>query len=363
MNMGDESFDFAIVGAGWRTDFFLRVSRAIPQMRVCGVVARKAERRDAVTAEWGVPCFASVAELVRHTQPAYVIASVSAEAMPDVCLELADHTLPVLAETPPAPDLDRLIGLYRQCSAASARIQVAEQYWAQPLHAARQSIVDAGYLGPINQVYLSVCHGYHAMSLIRRLLGIGFEPATIRGQRFTSGVVAGPDRAGPPDEERIVDMETDYAWLDFGDRLGVFEFCLPQYRNWIRGQRVNVRGERGEIIDDRVTYLKDPVTPITATLRRHEAGRNGNLEGLYLKGIQYLDEWIYRNAFSPARLSDEELAVARCLRDMWTYVKTGKEFYSLAEASQDQYLALCCARAIATGAAVRTEQQPWSVQT
>ena len=362
MHASQTPFEFAVIGAGWRTDFFLRVAEALPHMSVCGVVARKADRAADIEARWSVPCFSSISELMQSAAPTYTIASVAADAMPEVCLELAGHGAAVLIETPPAPSLDRLVSLYRDLTAVKARVQVAEQYWAQPLHAARQSIVDAGVLGPVNQVYMSVCHGYHAMSLIRRLLGVDYESPTIRGQRFKGRVIAGPDRSGPPDEERIVETETDYAWLGFGDRMGAYEFCLPQYRSWIRGQRVNVRGERGEIIDDRVTYLKDEVTPVTANLTRHEAGRNGNLEGLHMKGIQYLGEWVYRNPFAPARLSDEELAVAQCLQDMWKYVATGEEFYSLAQACQDQYLALTCTRAIETGETIQTERQPWSDQ-
>ena len=357
-----DGFEFAVVGAGWRTDFFLRVASALPQMRLCGVVARNETRGKEVESDWGIPCFASVTDLMRSTRPSFVIASVSAEAMSDVCIELAGHAVPILAETPPATDLDGLVSLYLALSEAGARIQVAEQYWAQPLHAARQAVVDSGVLGPINQVNLSVCHGYHATSLIRRLLGVGFEPARIRGYRFKSRVIAGPDRSGSPSDEREVDIETDFASLDFGDRIGLYEFCLPQYRSWIRGQRVCIRGERGEIIDDRVTYLKDEVTPISARLIRHEAGHNGNLEGLHLKAIQFQDDWVYRNPVVPARLSDEEIAVARCLLDMQRFVEQGRSFYSLEEASQDQYLALACTKAIETGDTVQTEAQMWASQ-
>ena len=357
-----DSFEFAIVGAGWRTDFFLRVAAALPQMKVCGVVVRNKTRAREVESEWHVPCFASIADLMQNTRPSFVIASVSAEAMPDVCIELAGHAVPILAETPPATDLEGLLSLYQSLSKAGARIQVAEQYWAQPLHAARQAVVDSGILGPISQVNLAVCHGYHAMSLIRRLLGVGFEPARIRGQRFTSRVVAGPDRSGPPGEERVAEIETDFASLDFGGRIALYEFCLPQYRSWIRGQRVCIRGERGEIIDDRVTYLKDEVTPISARLERHEAGRNGNLEGSHLKAIQFQDDWVYRNPVLTARLSDEEIAVAQCLLDMQRFVEEGRSFYSLEEASQDQYLALACTKAIETGDTVQTEAQMWVSQ-
>jgi predicted dehydrogenase len=310
-----ERFEFAVVGAGWRTDFFLRVAKALPQMNVCGVVVRNETRAREVESEWGVPCFASISDLMRAKQPSYVIASVT-----------AGHNVPILAETPPATSLEGLVSLYRQLSELGARIQVAEQYWAQPLHAARQAVVDSGVLGRINQVNLSVCHGCHAMSLIRRLLGVGFEAATIRGQRFVGRAVAGPDRSGPPSEERVVDVETDYASLDFGDRVGTYEFCLPQYRSWIRGQRVCIRGERGEIVDDRVTYLRDEVTPISSRLVRQEAGRNGNLEGLHLKAIQFQDDWVYRNPVIPARLADEEIAVAQCLLDMQRFVEQGRSF-------------------------------------
>lgn len=355
-----DGFEFAVVGAGWRTEFFLRVAAALPQMKVCGVVARKEARAQAVESDWGVPCYSSIADLMQHTRPLFVISSVSAEAMPDVCIELAGHAVPILAETPPAAELEELVSLYRVLAEAGARVQVAEQYWAQPMHFARQAVVDSGVLGFISQVNLSVCHGYHAMSLIRRLLGVGFELARIRGQRSTSRVIAGPDRSGPPNEERVVEVETDFASLDFGDRIGLYEFCLPQYRNWIRGQRVCIRGERGEIIDDSVAYLKDEVTPINARLERHEAGQNGNLEGSYLKSIQFQDDWVYRNPVAPARLSDEEIAVANCLLDMQSFVEQGRSFYSLAEASQDQYLALACTKAIESGDTVQTEAQIWA---
>jgi predicted dehydrogenase len=357
-----KEFEFAVVGAGWRTEFFLRVAGALPQVKVCGIVARDETRAKEVRSDWDVPCFATISDLMSDTRPSFVIASVSAQAMPHVCTELAEHAVPILAETPPATDLEGLVSLYQALSRLGARIQVAEQYWAQPLHAARQAVVDSGVLGRVNQVNLSVCHGYHAISLIRRLLGIGFEKARIRGQRFTSCVIAGPDRSGPPAEELLVEVETDFASLDFGDRIGLYEFCLPQYRSWIRGQRVCIRGERGEIIDNRVTYLKDEVTPVSAGLVRHEAGQNGNLEGLHLKGIQVQDDWVYRNPVLPARLSDEEIAVAQCLLDMQEFVEQGRSFYSLEEASQDQYLALACTKAIETGETLQTEAQIWANQ-
>jgi len=362
LNDRDDYSTFALVGAGWRAEFFLRVARLRPEFRAVGVVVRDPDRRRAVEAEWRVPCFASTAELLRAVRPSYAIACVSQPAMPEACLELAEHGLPLLMETPPATDIDALISLYRALTDGDARVQVAEQFWAQPLHAARQAVVDTGVLGRIDHVNLSVCHDYHAMSLIRRLLGVGFDTAVIRGSQFKSHFVAGPDRHGPPAVERVVDVDNDHAVLDFGGRRAVYEFCLPQYWSWIRGQRVCIRGERGEIVDDRVTFLKDVRTPITSRLIRHEAGVNGNHEGYHLKGLQFLGDWVFENPFAPSRMNDEEIAIATCLQAMREYLQSGKDFYSLADASQDQYLALCCRKAIDSGETVVAEPQAWSGQ-
>ena len=225
----DLRVDCAVVGAGWRAEFFLRIAAACDNIHVCGMVVRDPVRRAEVESAWRIRCFESIDALLDAASPSYVVASVSPDAMPDICIELARHGVPVLAETPPAPDTDGLSRLYESLVELDARIQVAEQFWAQPLHAARQAVVDSGTIGRVTQAYLSVCHGYHAMSLLRRLLGVGFEDAVIRGYGFSSAVLGGPDRSGPPREERLDRVDNDYAALDFGDRLAQYEFCLPQY--------------------------------------------------------------------------------------------------------------------------------------
>jgi len=93
---------------------------------------------------------------------------------------------------------------------------------------------------------------------------------------------------------------------------------------------------------------------------RSDAGRDGNLEGQYHKGILAGAEWVYRNPFAPARLTDDEIAVATCLAGMADYVQGGEEFYSLAEAAQDRYLDIMIARAVESGQKVTATRQVWS---
>ena len=46
---------------------------------------------------------------------------------------------------------------------------------------------------------------------------------------FTSPIVQGPDRQGPPGKENVIDAHQVFAFFDFGDRLGLIDFTGEQY--------------------------------------------------------------------------------------------------------------------------------------
>ncbi len=280
---------FAIVGGGWRAAFFLRIADAMPErFRVTGVLTRDPARRAAVSEEFGTETPASLADLLAG-HPSFVVLATPWPATPAFLRELTDLGIPALAETPPAPDLDGLRALAPL--ALRGRIQVAEQYRYQPLHAARLAVVRSGRLGRVSQARVAAAHGYHGVDLLRRLLDLTDEPLTITAHRFVSPIVAGPDRSGPPAEEMTVESDQVVAFLDAGDRLGVYDFTPDQYFSWIRASRVVVRGDRGEIVDGTVRSLLDHRTPAIAELVRHDAGHDGNLEGFHHIGYTLGDAW------------------------------------------------------------------------
>ena len=84
------------------------------------------------------------------------------------------------------------------------------------------------------------------------------------------------------------------------------------------------------------------------------------MEGHYLKGIQLGEQWIYRNPTVPARLSDEEIAMADVLQGMGEYARGGPEVYPLAEAMQDHYLGLLIRESAETGQTLIARAQPWA---
>lgn len=359
--MNTEKITYGIVGSGWRSEVFLRIARELPDLfGVCGLVTRDEQTGVQLEKLWGIKTFRSVNALLNATEPGFIVASVAGHATASVITELVARKIPVLSETPPAPDLEQLIAL-NNLMHQGAKIQVAEQYHLSPMPAARISIANSGILGEINQAQVSFSHGYHGVSLMRKLLGITYENAEINGFRFTSSPVAGPGRAGLPEKETLRESSQDLVVFNFGKKIGIYDFEINQHRSYIRSQRILVRGNRGEIQNRRVKYLKDFRTPIEYELQRNNAGEEGNVEGYFLKGIYGGERWVYVNPFSPGKLSDDDIAVASCLKKMDVYVKGGPDFYSLAEASQDQYLSLMMDKAIITGEKVITEKQMWAV--
>ena len=346
---------FAVVGAGWRAEFYLRVAAALPALNVTRVMTTNAERAAEVNA-FGVKTVGDYNALLED-EPDFVVAAPAYSAVPEVIEALVARDVPVLAETPPAPTLERLQALLQKVG--GARVGVAEQYLFQPEHAARLEVVRSGLLGEVSHAQVSSAHGYHGMSLIRRYLGISFEEATVRAVRHATPAVAGPGRGGPPSEAKRVDAQQTLAVLDFGGKWAVFDFTMEQYFSWIRSSRVLVRGERGEIKDDEVRYLLDFETPAKSKLERWDLGHGGNLEGYSHRGITLGERWVYRNPFEGSRLSDDEIAVATCLEKMGEYVRGGPNMYSLAEAAQDAYLAHCVEQAVTKGEAVVTSPQSW----
>lgn len=358
MTAGGGLIRFGIVGSGWRSDFFLEIAKQAPdRFEVAGLVSRSAETRAALASR-GVVAFDDVDGMLA-TRPEFVVVSVPRTAAPGIIEHLVEAGMPVLTETPPALDIDAAEALYRAVSGRGV-VQVAEQYHRSPILAAQLGIAASGRLGTVSQVVVAQCHDYHGASVLRRALGIRGEDATITASVFESPLITGPDRFGDPVEERAVTARQITARFDFGDRLGVYDFAPEQYFSWIRANRLLVRGDRGEINDLDVRWLEAFDRPVLARIRRDVTGVGGNLEGMFLRGLQLGAEWVFENPFLPARLSDDEIAIASTLVGMRDHIAGGPDVYSLAEASQDLSFALAMKEAAASGAPVRTRPRAWA---
>jgi predicted dehydrogenase len=240
-------------------------------------------------------------------------------------------------------------------------VQVAEQYPCLPRFQAYSALLATGRLGSVTSAQLSWTHGYHAVAVLRSLLGVGFADVSVTGTRFTAPATASLGRDGWPAQFSLVDAPQTIATLDFGDRLGLYDFTDGQWFHPLMSRRVVVRGTAGEIVNDTVTRLLDVRTPVASALSRRQTGIDGDLEGSDLDTIGLDGEILYRNPFQGLRLSDEEIAIATVVVRMAAWVRGDAEPpYPLAEACQDVLIALAIDQSATSSAAVRLELQPWT---
>ena len=352
---------FGVLGSGWRSEFFLRLARMAPdRLRAAGVVTRTAERGAEVTAEWGVPTFRTVAELLAAESPDFVIVSTPWPVTPDAVRELVGLGARVLAETPPAPDLPGLRALWADVG-ASGLVQVAEQYLLMPGHAARLAVVREGVIGAPTSVQVSSTHLYHAVSMIRGLLGVGFEPAVVSARAFTAPLVDPLSFAGWSGDSTPKDASTTLATLDFGGRMGLYDFTDNQWWNPLRARRIVVRGSIGELVDDRLVRLTDPRTAVESHLVPRRTGIDLNLEGSDLDHISFDGRVVYRNPFFGARFSEDDLGVAVLLEQTGAWARgEGPEPYPLADGLQDHLISVAIGESLATGRDVTTTTEAWA---
>ncbi|MCI1983148.1 MAG: hypothetical protein LKJ47_00025 [Bifidobacteriaceae bacterium] len=363
----------AVFGDGWRTRFFCRVAAAIPdQLSVDLVIGHHDDKLDRISREYGVRVTKDASELSAYkAQLDYVCAVVSWPATPGLIEQLLDDGYKVYTETPPAPDMDGLRQLWNAVGDRAADVQVGEQYYRMPGHAARLAVLRSGILGDVTSVHVASTHLYHAVALMRDYMGVGLAPATVTARSFDTHMMNPMQFDGWVKNPQIEKLPTMIGTLDFGDgRYGLYDFVDNQWWNPLLSRRIVARGTLGEIVDDTVVRWsegqsagsldQDAAAPITSQIEYRRSGRDMNLEGNDVLTASFDGRIVYRNPFVGSRLSEDDLAVADHLVAMGLYVRgEGPEIYSLADGIHDHALSLAMEESVRTGKDIRLADEPW----
>jgi predicted dehydrogenase len=352
---------YAIIGNGWRSTVYLQLAYLLPErFRVTGVLTRREEAGAAIERDWGVPTFRTLDGLLAAERPDFAIPSVPWEVAPRFTRDLVGRDIPVLTETPPAPDIEGMRSLWADVG-ASGLVQVAEQYPFMPLHAARSAIVRDGLIGTPTSVHVSSTHLYHVVALMRGLLGVGLEPATVLSQTFTAPLVDPLTPGGWTRDAAEKQARSILTTIDFGHgRSGIYDFTDNQWWNPLRPDHLFVRGSAGEVHDETVVRLVDEVTPVTSVLGRRTSGRGMNYEGNDLQHLTLDGRVVFRNEYEGARLTEDEIGVARLLDATGAWVRgEGEPPYPLAQGMLDHQVGIAIEESAGTGGAVTTTREPW----
>lgn len=332
---------FGLIGSGWRAEFYIRIAKAAPdRFELTSVVIRDKDKGEKFSQKFGVKVVNSVDELIKGN-PDYVVLAIKRGIVTDYLIDLFKKGIPVLCETPPGESVEALETLWKEYKRYNPKIQIAEQYFVQPLYASWLKVIQDGKLGEIENINISSLHGYHGVSMIRKYLNMGFENCKVYGKKFYFNVTETYGREGMVFDGEVFSCSRDRLTLEFDNgKVAFFDFSDPaQYHSFIRTRQLTVQGVRGEIDDTTIRYLTAQNVPVTQELNRIDLGKYNNQEWSHY-GIMLGEEFVYKTPFINSRLNDDEIAVASCMMMMGEYLNTGKEFYSLEEALQDMYISL-----------------------
>ena len=152
--------EFGVVGAGWRTEFFMRVAAACPaRFKVSGVVVRNPDKAAAFAAAWDVPTYGTPAEMLSATSPLFVVSCVSSSANHEIPIELVTAGMPVLTETPPGRTIENMNELWACVQQHGGKVQTAEQVHSRPHIQAQMAVARSGRIGTVSQAQICVAEG------------------------------------------------------------------------------------------------------------------------------------------------------------------------------------------------------------
>lgn len=346
---------FGIVGSGWRSLFYVRIAKALPQhFTLTGVLVRNGEKKRLFEEKHGVDAYMDREEFLR-TAPDFVVVAVSKPSICDVIREYVDLGIAVLAETPAALSVEKLEELWRMRQ-EGARIQVAEQYFLFPTVAAKLEAVRRGYLGELHCADLSYAHDYHAASLFRRFLNIGMERAVLRGEKYTFPVVDTDTRDGITYEGKVVPRYRNRVTIEYeSGRVGFYDFSGVSYHSYIRDRHIRVQGQRGELDDEVLCCVGANNEPLKLRLEPMvDSGEGG------IVAVAMGEHTLYRTPFQGIRLNEDEIAIASFLLGMKKFLEDKAEVYPLAEALQDSYFSILMKEAFVNpGKEIVSEKMLW----
>lgn len=346
---------YAVVGRGWRAQFFVRAAKKLPErFELTGVLCRTQEKAEAFAREHGVKAYWNMDDLLAD-QPDFVVSSVNRAGMADMAMQLLERGMHVLSETPLADDEETLKKLLDTQRRSGKLLEMAEQYFLYPSHQARRTLIEKGLLGDVQSVWMSMMHDYHGISMLRDYLGGETGSVTIAARHMRMPIIKTGARGGYLTGGEESEEYRVFAQLDYGDgRMGLYDFAGTQYHSAIRSSHLRILGTHGEIFDDEVRWLRPGNRPAKARLVKHADEITGTLRAIDFDGAR-----VYENPFrTDVAMTEDEIAVCHVLERMAQAVAGGAPHYPYAY--RDSYLSMKMRAAAEKNETVTCDALAWN---
>lgn len=362
-----DKIKFVIVGSGWRSLYYVRVAKALPEIfELCAMYCRTEEKAQKIAEEHHINTTTSVDECVNY-QPDFVVVVVNKASIAEVSMEWMQRGFTVLCETPAALEAETLNKLWYMHN-QGYKLVVAEQYTSYPEYRALLKVIDRNIIGEPDCLNISLAHEYHGASLMRALLKESSDmDFTVSAKTYQFPTTETLTRYDSFKDGRIANKKRTVATFEFADgKVALYDFDSEQYRSPIRKNTLKLQGSRGEIIDRKVYYLDEKNEPVISEIRTEKRlvetkYENPNLH--YIEeviGVHFEDSHVYTPEFGLCGLAQDETAVASLMKRTAAYSRgDAQEPYPLKDALQDAYMAILLREADVTQSKVSSTKQGW----
>ena len=364
-NQESPKIRLAVIGAGWRAHYYIRIANALPDLFEKPIVlVRSREKAEVLRAQEGLNATERAEELEEYC-PHFIVCAVRKGDIFDVSLPWLKKGFTVLGETPAAMSVPELVRIW-DAKSLGANYLVAEQYRFYPEISAILKVLQKGMIGDPYLARVSYAHEYHGASLIRAILNTGITPFRLAGEQYSFPVVETLTRYKASREMKFVKKPQDIFRIAFENgKLGLYFFNSEQYRSPIRANSIHVLGERGEFRDGTFSWMdeqmishRESLDIVERTVCTDDPNPNFAKVREILK-ITFRGATVYEKIYSQgATLSQDEAAI---LTLMLNAVREPESVVSLEEALEDAYTAMLMREAIDTGAEVRSRRMPWAI--
>ena len=336
-----------LVGAGSRTrDCLLPTCAAMEGVRVVGIASRSMESAKRFGAAHGLTPYDDIERAAEETRADIAAVGVTAEVNGTIGLQCAKLGMHLLLETPIAWDLDEADAIIAECAARGKKIEVAEQFHRRPEEQIKLACIREGVFGKISCAWNDhLGHGYHGVSMIRAYLGFDARPEWVVGHT--------PEYPLDDDNESREHCEYGVIHFDTG-QTGMHLWSSPCYmanaRGLAGGRLMGERGSWQSVWDgqkhNHFVRLKgvDHARAITIERVEHESGVLDKVLARFHDGsgrvIEWSNPWRERMIEMGINWTDDNIAVAGCVRSLVEAVREGSEpTYGPHQARTDQAVA------------------------
>ena len=308
-----EKIRFAIVGSGWRSLFYVRIAKAMPEkFELLAMLCRTKEKAEKMARENDIVTVTDESEVLAM-KPDFIVTAVDRDSTNAIARYYASLGFAVLSETPTAENIADLMDTYEDIQ-KGYKLQIAEQYIRYPIYANMIKLVESGIIGEPVSVHISAMHDYHAASVIRHLLKCGCEEVKVTGKDFDTKVTNTKTRYETLTDGKVVERKEQHLLMEYeSGKVAFYDFMSEQYRSGIRKPHVLVRGTRGEICDDMLYFLDE-------------------------NNLAQEKKITYDKPYEAIGLNEDETAIAGLMLGMKAYANGGAEVYPMKEALEDAYL-------------------------